>query len=150
MEITSILDPRCIRLELEARGKNQVIGELVSLGASAGLIPDADAVRRAVLDREALASTGIGQGVALPHALVEGIDRTVMAVGRSRRGIDFGALDRALVRLVLLIVGPRGQERSHLTLLSHLARVLRDEPLRRRLAETESPQELARLLGGAQ
>jgi mannitol/fructose-specific phosphotransferase system IIA component (Ntr-type) len=150
MEISGVLDPRCIRLELEARGRKEVIGELVSLVASAGLIPDAEAVRRAVVDREALASTGIGQGVALPHALVEGIDRTLMAVGRSRRGIDFDALDRAPVRLVLLIVGPRGQERSHLALLSHLARVLRDEALRRGLAETESPQELARLLGAAQ
>ena len=150
MEISAILDHRCVKLDLQARGKKEVIGELVALAESAGLIRDADAIERAVLAREALASTGIGEGVALPHALIAGLERTVMAVGRSRRGVDFEAPDRAPVHLVFLIVGPKGEERSHLVLLSHLARVLRDESLRRRIADAASPGAIAQVLDGAQ
>ena len=96
MEISGILDPLCVKLDLEARGKSQAIGELITLAASAGLIADTDAVERAILAREALMSTGIGEGVALPHALIAGFERTVLAVGRSRGGIDFDSLTALL------------------------------------------------------
>ena len=149
MEISGLLDPRCVKLELEARGKSQAIGELIAAAASAGLIADSDAVERAILAREALMSTGIGEGVALPHALIAGFERTVLAVGRSRGGIDFDSLDGAPVHLVLLIVGPKGQERSHMALLSHLARVLSDPSLKRQILDAATPQEFAALLGAA-
>jgi len=149
MEISGLIDPRCVRLDLEARGKRGVIGELIAAAASAGLIADTDAVERAILAREALMSTGIGEGVALPHALIEGFERTVLAVGRSRGGIDFDSLDGAPVHLVLLIVGPKGQERSHMALLSHLARVLSDPSLKRQILDAATAQDLAALLGSA-
>lgn len=149
MEVSAILDPRCVRLELRSRLKREAIGELIGLAGSAGLIADATAVERAILAREAVMSTGIGEGVALPHALIPGFGRTVMAVGRSRGGIDFDSLDHAPVHLVLLIVGPKGEEKSHLVLLSHLARVLRDECLKRRILDAATPEELTALLSAA-
>jgi PTS system fructose-specific IIC component len=149
MEIADVLDPRCVALELAHRGKREVIGELIGLLASAGLIADAPAVERAVLDREALVSTGIGQGIALPHALISGLGRTVMAVGRSSSGIDFDALDGGPVHLVVLMAGSKGQEKAHLVLLSHLARVLGDEQLKRRILGAGTALELAELLASA-
>jgi PTS system fructose-specific IIC component len=149
MEIADVLDPRCVALELAHRGKREVIGELIGLLASAGLIADAPAVERAILDREALVSTGIGQGIALPHALIAGLGRTVMAVGRSSGGIDFDALDGGPVHLVVLMAGSKGQEKAHLVLLSHLARVLGDEQLKRRILGAGTALELAELLASA-
>jgi mannitol/fructose-specific phosphotransferase system IIA component (Ntr-type) len=140
------LDRRCVALELAATGKREVIAELISLAASAGLIADAGAAESAILAREALMTTGIGQGVALPHALIPGFGRTVLAVGRSRKGIDFQALDGAPVRLVVLIVGAKGQEPFHLVLLSRLARILGDEQVRRRILDASTAEELALLL----
>jgi mannitol/fructose-specific phosphotransferase system IIA component (Ntr-type) len=141
------LDSRCVALELTAEGKREAIGELIRLAASAKLITDADGVERAILAREALMSTGIGQGVALPHALIPGFGRTVVALGRSRKGIDFEALDGAPVHVVVLIVGAKGEERQHLVLLSHLARVLGDEQLRRRILDATAAEEIGTLLG---
>lgn len=149
MEISAILDPRCVALDLHSRGKREVIRELIGLAASAGLIADAAEVESAILAREAVMSTGIGQGVALPHALIAGFGRSVMAVGRSPAGVDFESLDRAPVHLVVLIVGPKGEEKSHLVLLSHLARILGDASLKRRILDAASPEELVSLLSGA-
>jgi mannitol/fructose-specific phosphotransferase system IIA component (Ntr-type) len=140
------LDRRCIALTLAATGKREAITELIGLAASAGLIADAGAAERAVLAREALMTTGVGQGVALPHALIPGFGSTVVAVGRSRKGIDFQALDGAPVRLVVLIVGAKGQEPFHLVLLSHLARILGDEQVRRKMLDASTAEELALLL----
>ncbi len=149
MEISAILDPRCVALDLRSRGKLEVIGELIGLAASAGLIVDREAVERAILAREAVMSTGIGQGVALPHALIAGFGRTVMAAGRSRSGIDFDSLDGGPVHLVLLIAGAKGEEKSHLVLLSHLARILSDESLKRRILDAASREEVVSLLSEA-
>ena len=141
-EIFRVIDAGCICLELEARDKRQAISELVAALAAAGRIESAAVVEKALLEREELANTGIGDGVAVPHALMAEVPETVMAIGRSARGIDFGAPDRKPAHLVFLMVGPAGREHTHLILLSRLARLVRDADFRSALLRAGTVQEM--------
>ena len=145
-ELGRVLDPECIRIRLEGRDKRQVIHELVAALDEAGRVSDAAVVEQAVLERERIGSTGIGEGLAIPHALCQGVLATAIAVGRSGRGVDFQSMDGRPVHLVFLIVGPEGQEQSHLVLLSRLARLLRDPEFRTALLQAPDAGSLAQAL----
>ncbi len=143
--IADALDTSCIKLELDGKRKLDVIRELVTLIADAGRITDAELVTSQILDRESLATTGIGGGIAIPHCLSEAASETVLAIGRKRSGVKFDAVDRRPVSLFFLMVGPPGAHNEHLRLLSRLARYLHDPGLKGGLLESASPQEMLAL-----
>lgn len=114
----------------------------------AALLPavnEQDLVER-LLAREAEQSTGIGGGLAFPHALAPGLEKTALVVGRVREGLDFAALDSEPVDLVFLLLSPPNAESQHLRLLARLARIFTGEEMLEKLRSAKGPDELFRML----
>ena len=143
--IVDVLDAAAITLDISSKKKPAIIRELVESLAAAGRITDVAVVTQAVLEREALATTGIGGGIAIPHCLSPATDRTVMAFGRRIPGAKFDAVDRNPVQLFFLMVGPPGAHNEHLRLLSRLSRFLHDPDLKASLLAAASAADVVEL-----
>lgn len=143
--IADALDESCVKLDLGSRRKPELVRELVDVLAQAGKIADADTVTREVLEREALTTTGIGGGIAIPHCLSSSANRTVLAVGRRASGAKFDSVDKRPVYLFFLMVGPPGAHNEHLRLLSRLARYLHDPGLKKALLDARSPADVVEI-----
>jgi PTS system nitrogen regulatory IIA component len=136
---------------LRATSKDEVLAELVDVVvASLGLSAERDAVLQAVQERERVLSTGIGGGVALPHAKYNGLDDLVMAVGVSPGPVEYGSLDGRPVRLFFLLLGPDSAAGSHVRALSRISRIAQNESLRHRLVEAVNGEQFIRILGEAE
>jgi mannitol/fructose-specific phosphotransferase system IIA component (Ntr-type) len=141
--ISDLLDPSCIQLELAARSKDIAVKELVQLLADAGKLDGSpERYISEVMGREKISSTGIGNGIAIPHVLVAEVDEIMMAVGRSAKGVAFEAVDGKPVHLLFLIIGPQGQNNEYLKILSKLSRYLNDRGFFEALMKIESPEEV--------
>ena len=145
IQFSTILKPACVAVEVEANDKGAALEAVTSLLVTGGGGSDAARLLSEVLIRETLGSTGIGEGVAVPHALSEHIQDTSMAVARLAKPIDFDAVDGEPVDLLFLLIGPKGTS-VHLQLLSKLARLLRDPDFRQAAREAPDGKSLARLL----
>lgn len=143
--ICDLLVPDAIRMTLNEKRKKRVLSEMVELLASAWKLDKAPALTEQVLKREKMGSTGIGHGVAIPHCLTSLTDRTIMAFGRCRQGISYGAADNRPVYLLFLLLGPESATSDHLKLLSKLSRLLTEEQFRDQLMEAEDPEEIIEL-----
>jgi len=143
MRISDYLKEEMICLNLKATGKEEAIKELGSLIRKAKEITNYEKFLKDVLEREKLNTTGIGEGVALPHARTDAVTGFVIAFGRSENGIDFEALDRKKAKLLLLMGTPRkaGLD-EYLVLLAHLTRLLKRESFRKSLLKAENPAEV--------
>lgn len=140
-----------IAVPLQADDKEGVIRELAELTARS--VDEADRTEElaaAVLERERVLSTGIGGGVALPHARTAVVSRLALAAGTSPEGVEFAALDGRPVRLVFLLAGPVDTAGDHVRALSRLSRLLVDEELRERLLESRDPEEFLRVVREAE
>jgi fructose-specific phosphotransferase system IIA component len=144
--VAELLDAQTIKLELEGRKKSDVLQEMVELLHRAGTIQDPQAALAGLIAREKLTSTGIGQGIAIPHLLSDQARETVMAFGRKREGLRFDSVDGQPVTLIFLMIGPKHQEYAHLRLLSRLSRLLHDESFRLALMKAESAEEILRIV----
>jgi mannitol/fructose-specific phosphotransferase system IIA component (Ntr-type) len=118
--------PGASRPHLKARTKEEAVRAIVAGLASAGAIPDSqrEPIARAVLVREELATTGVGHGIAIPHAKHPAVPRPIAALGYSADGVDFQSLDGQPVHLIVLLVSPQGQSRAHLLALEAVSRRL--------------------------
>ncbi|MBM4112266.1 MAG: PTS sugar transporter subunit IIA [Phycisphaerae bacterium] len=132
MNILEILRPQCIRVPLASPDKQGAIDELVDLLATDGRIADADAVKKAVWERETQRSTGIGEGLAIPHGKCAAVRELAMAVGRPTAPINFDAIDKKPVRLLVLLVSPVDKISMHIQALGRVSRLLSDPALRER------------------
>ncbi|MDR2694246.1 MAG: PTS sugar transporter subunit IIA [Chitinispirillales bacterium] len=149
--ISDLLNPDCIKLELTARSSKELaIKELVQLLAAAGkLNASDDAVSRYtddVMAREKISSTGIGNGIAIPHVLVAEAKSITMALGRSAKGVPFESVDGKPAHLIFLIIGPQGQNNEYLKILSKLSRYLNDRGFFEALMKVETPAEVIDLV----
>ena len=133
--LVDLIDPRSVEPELQSRRKHDAIEEMLAVLGRSLWIPQPSGWLRELVAREKLASTGVGNGIAIPHKLFQGVERSALALGRRREGIPFDAIDGAPATLLFLMVGPEGQPGEHLRLLSRLARLLRDQSLVRALLE---------------
>jgi len=143
MKVMDILVPNAVILDLAARTKADVLSEMAQalVAAEPGL--DAERLHQVLMDRESLQSTGIGEGVAIPHGKLSGLDRLVASFARSREGVDFDSIDGQPTRLFFLLVVPEnagGQQ--HLKALARISRFLRDDAFRARLEAAESVDEI--------
>ncbi len=145
-KISELLELNCISLDLQSKKRHEVIPELVEILASAGKIDNRDFFVQELLEREKLSSTGIGNGIAIPHKLTSHISSTVLALGKTTRGINFGSLDKKPVHLFFLILGPEGKHTEHLKLLSKLSRLLHDRQFCDQLFRAQSPSEVIALI----
>ena len=147
MTLAHLLAADQIVPELRATERWSAIDELLDVVVRKGLIgvEDQQAVVEALRAREHNMSTGIGLGIAIPHASSDRVDRVVAAFGRSRQGIEFEALDNAPVRFVVMFVVPKDQFQVHLRTLAAIAKFLNDRGVRDQLAGAESSEEILRI-----
>jgi PTS system nitrogen regulatory IIA component len=146
MKIQDIVSPEAIVDDLRADSKEGILHELSELIAN--IVPklSADSLAAILMERESLGSTGIGDGVAIPHGKVGGIEHLVAAFGRSRNGVQFQSLDGKPAHLFFLIVAPEYSAGMHLKALARISRLLKDERFRRSLLDAEDVDELRRIL----
>ena len=144
MNLGHILSLDQILPEMEAVERMEAIVELVDLLVAKGHVraEDRDVVLNALRAREDTMSTGIGFGIAIPHASSDRVDRVVAAFGRSSKGIEFDALDNAPVRFIVLFVVPKDQFQTHLRTLAAIAKFLNDRQVRERLGTAASAEEI--------
>src|SRR5947209_6387582 len=142
MRLTDILKPQNIQVPLAGKTKNEAIGELVTLLATNGEISDGKKVLDAVLEREATRTTGIGNGLAIPHGKCNGVDHLVMAIGRPGTPIDFQAIDGRPVNLIWLLASPPDKTGPHIHALARISRLMTIDRFRQALAAAQSSQEL--------
>jgi mannitol/fructose-specific phosphotransferase system IIA component (Ntr-type) len=148
MKLTDFIRTDAIIPELQASDRNGVIRELVdSLAASLGLNEkDAAAIAKSVISRENQGSTGFGKGVAVPHVKHAGVKQIEATIGRSSSGVDFAALDRAPVYLVVLLLSPPDNPDQHLASMENIFRHLQRENFRRFLRQASTKQEIIDLI----
>ena len=108
---------------------------------------DVDAVKKAVLEREAMMSTGVGKGLALPHAKTPAVGGMVGALVTTTKPVDFGALDNEPVRIVFLLLGKLDSKSLHVRILSRVSRVMNREEVRKQILAAKSAEELLAILG---
>jgi PTS system nitrogen regulatory IIA component len=142
MRISDYLDSRLIAF-LEVKTRDEAIDSLIELLSKAGKLPNKTKFRKAIFDREELVSTGIGMGVAIPHAKLKDFADFFIAVGIQKgQGLDWNALDKAPVRLIFLIGGPEDRQTEYLQILSLLTSAIRDVDLRKRLLNANNLDEV--------
>ncbi len=150
--VSQWLSPAAINLDLKSSGRDAVLAELVNLIPQLAGQPEArQTLLRALHEREQLYSTGIGDGIALPHArnaLVGLVDEPIIVFGRHKEGIPYGAIDSAPAKLFFLLIAPTVTQ--HLAILARLGRILRDPKLRQGLLAAQTSQEVVALLQDAQ
>ncbi|WP_428558864.1 MAG: PTS sugar transporter subunit IIA [Solidesulfovibrio sp. DCME] len=149
MKLEDYLQPDFVIGELAAESKADVLAELVA--PLSGHWPDFDAAkaRQVLLDRESLGTTGIGDGVAIPHGKMESLQQIVIVVGRSLKGVNFDALDFKPCRIFFLVLAPEHVAGLHLRILAHISRLLSDESFRRAFLAAEDDAALWRVLTAA-
>lgn len=144
----TFLNERAVTTALKSQSKEEVIRELVELLAGAGSIKDKDAARlvQILLKRESLGSTGIGQGVAIPHGKSDCVSGLVAAFAVSRTGVKFDSLDGEPVHLFFLLVAPEDSAGPHLKALARISRLLKDKHFRDSLRNAKDEKTLARII----
>lgn len=142
MKILDIVPPGAVLADLRAETKEGVLRELSEAIAAAVPGTSAEALAAVLVEREGLGSTGIGDGVAIPHGKMAGIERLVAAFGRSRDGVPFQSLDGKPAHLFFLIVAPENSAGMHLKALARVSRLLKDERFRRALLSARGASEL--------
>ena len=152
MKLNEILSENEIKVNLEAEDKNEAIEELIDLLISEHEISlrDRDAIIDAVLTRERSISTGVGEGVAIPHGSVDCVDEIVGSIGISRNGIDFDSFDGEPVFIVLLLLVPRTSFGKHIKTLAHIARILSSPGIHDKIRSASSSHEVVDLIETAE
>lgn len=145
MTLTSLITPETVFAGVKGNGKKQVLQELSGhLGRISGL--DERLVFETLLQRERLGTTGIGQGIAIPHGRIAGLTRLVGLFARLARPVDFEALDGEPVDLVFVLLAPEDAGADHLQALARIARLFREPKTGEKLRQTEDPAALYAIL----
>jgi mannitol/fructose-specific phosphotransferase system IIA component (Ntr-type) len=147
--LTNVVAPETVKLGLEGLDKRQAIEALVDLVVASGKGTDRETILSAVLDREAKGSTGLENGIAIPHARTPGVADVVCALGISRAGIDFDSVDGKPCHLVFLIVAPPEESTGYLKALAAVALIGRDPDTVPKLRSAGSPAEVMVVLAEA-
>ena len=147
-KLKRILDPNKVVLDLAAQRNFDAIRELATVLWQDEIVPDQKRLIAALIRREQQASTGIGKGVAVPHAHEDGIQRQLLAIGISPAGIDFGSPDGQPVHIIALLITPRKHQKQHMALLAALSQRLQQEEVRQRLLQAADAAEVVDIFAG--
>ena len=148
MELRKILTLDVITDDLKGDTKEEIIDSLIELLAAPGKISDRAAVKECIMDREARMSTGMENGVAIPHGKSESVGQLVGCIGIKKRGVDFDALDGKPSRIFIMTVSPPVGTGPHVQFLTEISRILHDSEQRRRLVEAGSVEEIHSIMCG--
>jgi fructose-specific phosphotransferase system IIA component len=138
MRLTELLNPNAVTLRLKARTKREALVELVELLESAHGFKSQGEILDRVMRREAMMTTGIGNGVAIPHGKARSVDRMAAACAVAPEGLDFESEDGKPVYLFVLFVSPENATTLHVRVLANLSRLLKEESVRMNLREAKS------------
>ncbi len=148
IDLKEHLDPARVK-DLHGTTKDAVLEEMVALVATSEAVKDRVSLLAAVRERERVLSTGIGLGIAIPHAKIAGVSKFVVAVGRHTAGIEFDAIDARPVHLVVLIAGPQDAQDRYLRLLARLSGRLKQDDVRKRILAAKDPAEIVAILSAS-
>lgn len=150
MDIRDLLLKDVMIMDMHATTKDEAIDELVHKYAEQGIINDEALYKQDIIKREAESTTGIGDGIAMPHAKDKAVNRATVMFAKSKAGVDFNALDGQPVHLFFMIAAPEGANNTHLAALAALSSLLIDPELVAKLKNAQSPEEVQQLFGDAQ
>ena len=142
MTLLEILSSKTTIVGLEGNSKEEIIEELVDCLDASNAISDRDKVLQAVVEREKIMSTGIGDGIAIPHGKSDAVQRLVAALGTHRHGVDFEALDGEPAFVFFLLVSPANVSGPHIKALARISRLLKNDEFKKSLIEASAPEEV--------
>jgi PTS system nitrogen regulatory IIA component len=142
MRITDILPKKSIVPDLKGRTKKQVLEELIDAMLQEKPELERERLMAVLLERERLGSTGIGDGIAIPHGKLKDLDQLILSFGKSSLGVDFESMDGKPVHLLFLLVAPENCTGIHLRALARIARLLKNAPVRKRLVSVNTQDEI--------
>ncbi|KAA0561243.1 PTS fructose transporter subunit IIABC [Rossellomorea aquimaris] len=146
MRITELLTKDTIQINISSTSKTGVIDELVSVLDKSGKLEDPKEFKQAILNREAQSTTGIGEGIAIPHAKTSAVKAPAIAFGKSAQGVDYESLDGAPAHLFFMIAATEGANQTHLEALSRLSSMLMDSEVRKALVNASSKEEVLEII----
>lgn len=148
MTLREFLCEELVCARLRAGARDGAIRELLGMLVSAGKLAEdrLEPVFSAIIGREALGSTAIGRGAAVPHARAPGVDQVLMALGLSLQGVEFNALDGEVVHSIFLVIGPQEAAEDYLSVMATISRLLHNDDFRRFLASARSSGEVLDLI----
>lgn len=146
MKIMDFLSPKAVIANLKSTDKEGVIRELVESLAKAEDIKNREDIVKVILTRESLGSTGIGQGIGIPHAKTQSVKSLVAAFGLSHKGINFDSLDGEPVYIFFLLIAPEESAGPHLKALARISRMLKDKYFRELLKKSKDEKEILRII----
>jgi PTS system nitrogen regulatory IIA component len=141
MKILDVLPKEAILADLKAVDKKGVLEELVVPVANISGINPEDLVK-VLMERERLGSTGIGDGIGIPHGKVKDLDSLILGFGLSRKGVDFDSMDGLPAHIFFLLITPENSTGLHLKLLARISRILKNDPFKEKLRRATSPDEI--------
>jgi len=144
MQITDMFKKEYIIEALKAKSKRAVLSELSEIFTRDHAGIQSEAMIEVLLEREKLGSTGIGDGIAIPHGKLKGLDSLVISFGRSREGIDFDSIDGRPAHIFFLLMAPESSTGQHLKALAKISRMLKDPEFRNDLLSAKNAEELYR------
>ncbi|OGS20901.1 MAG: hypothetical protein A2252_00540 [Elusimicrobia bacterium RIFOXYA2_FULL_39_19] len=146
MKIFEFLYPKAIVLDVQSRDKKGVITELVECLSKEKKVKDTPKAITSVLEREKLGTTGVGQGVAIPHGRTDAVGELVGAIGLSKQGVEFESLDGEPVHIIFLLLSPPDSGGQHLRALAKVSRLFKDKFFRQALLDARTKEEVLKIV----
>ena len=146
MKISELISGGKIISDLKGTTKEEIINELIDLFKDDENVVNLESIRKAVLDREKIMSTGVGKGFAIPHAKTNSVNEIIAAFGKLKSPIDFQSLDKEPVNLVMLLVAKESQVGPHIKLLSRISRMVNNDGFRESLSKAETESEILSII----
>ncbi len=146
MKLSEIIKKNNIISELKAKDKKNVLNELAEVVSQNEPSIDKSLLVKVLLEREQLGSTGIGDGVAIPHGKLPGVKKPMVSFGRSVKGLDFDSMDGRPAYLFFLLLAPENSSGVHLQVLTRIARILKSSAFRKELMKAGTEEELYRII----
>lgn len=146
MKLAQIIEQEDIIPELKAQDKKGVLEELSDVICKHEPLLKKERLVRILLEREKLGTTGIGEGIAIPHGKVDVLKTPLLAFGRSKKGIDYEAIDKKPVHLFFLLVAPENSSSLHLHILARIAKLLKNSKFKKKLMEAKTKEEIYKII----
>ncbi|MBX7151517.1 PTS sugar transporter subunit IIA [bacterium] len=146
MKLSEILTEQLIKIPLEKFDKKDIIAEMIEVLSHSGKVLDKEKVVQAVLEREQMMSTGIGNSVAIPHGKSQGVQDLIVALGITSQDVNFDALDGKPVRIVFMLVGPEKSSSIHIKMLSRISRLLNQAAFRKKIIDCKNAHDALQII----
>jgi fructose-specific phosphotransferase system IIA component len=146
MRLTDVLNENLVNISLDGTSRDECIKELIDKLSDTETIKNVDSIFEAVLEREKIMTTGVGNGIAIPHCKHADSPEFAVCLGIQPKGVDFQSIDKKDVNIIFLLVGPENNPGLHIKLLSRISRLMSNEELRQQLLECKSDQDAYNLI----